>query len=109
RLARGRIEFRHPLVRSAIYGEAPAPARRAAHRALAAALPDRDLDRRAWHLAAAAAGTDAAAASALEQAGARARARSGYAVAAAAWERAARLSPAEEDRGRLLYAAAEAA
>jgi DNA-binding CsgD family transcriptional regulator len=105
----GRVEFRHPLARSAIYGEAPAEQRREVHRALAGALPDRDVDRRAWHLAVAAVGPDDAASAALEQAAARARERSAYAVAATAFERAARLAPADERRGRLLYAAADAA
>ena len=104
----GVVEFRHPLARSAIYAEAPHEARRQAHRALAAALPDRDVDRRAWHLAAAAVGVDAAAAAALEQAGARARDRSAYASAAAAFERAAWLSPDPARRARLLRVAAEA-
>jgi DNA-binding CsgD family transcriptional regulator len=107
-LAAGRVEFRHPLVRSAIYGEAEAGERRAAHRALADALPDRELDRRAWHLASAAIGPDAAASSALEQAGARARQRSAYSEAAAAFERAARLAPAPERQPALLHAAADA-
>ncbi|MGN6170134.1 MAG: AAA family ATPase, partial [Solirubrobacteraceae bacterium] len=43
----GSVEFRHPLARSAIYAEVPVDARRETHRALAAALPDRDIDRRA--------------------------------------------------------------
>ncbi len=107
KLGAGRLEFRHPLARSAIYARAPAAQRRAAHRALAAALPDRDVDRRAWHLAAAATGTDAAAATALAQAGARARARSAYATAATAFERAARLSAGVEPRAALLLDAAE--
>ena len=109
RLAEGRVEFRHPLARAAIYGEAPVDGRREAHRALAAALPDRELDRRAWHLALAAVGPEDTAASALEQAGARAHDRGAHAVAAAAFERAARLAPEDERRGRLLFAAADAA
>ncbi|MGZ6709413.1 MAG: helix-turn-helix transcriptional regulator [Solirubrobacteraceae bacterium] len=102
----GALEFRHPLARSAIYAEASAGERRDVHRALAAALPDRDADRRAWHLAAAAVGSDDAASAALEQAGARSRDRSAYATAAAAFERAGRLAAGPERRGRLLREAA---
>ena len=104
----GVVEFRHPLARSAIYADAPASERRAAHRALAAALPDRDVDRRAWHLAAAATGPDEPASSALEQAGIRGRDRSAYATAAAAFERAGRLAAGPERRARLLWQAADA-
>jgi DNA-binding NarL/FixJ family response regulator len=105
----GQVEFRHPLARSAIYADAPAGQRRDAHRALAAALPDRDVDRRAWHLAAAATGPDEPASAALEQAGVRSRDRSAYPTAAAAYERAARLADEPERRARLLLEAAEAA
>ena len=104
----GTVEFRHPLARLAIYTDAPADQRRAAHRALAAALPDRDVDRRAWHLAAAAAGTDESASAALEQAGARGRDRSAYAAAASAFERAGRLTADGGRRVRLLREAAAA-
>ncbi len=105
----GAVEFRHPLARSAIYADAPAEQRREAHRALAAVLPDRDIDRRAWHLAAAAIGVDESASSALEQAGTRGRARSAYATAAASFERAALLASDLERRARLLTQAAETA
>lgn len=103
----GRVEFRHPLARSAIYADASAEDRRAAHRALAEALPDRDVDRRAWHLAAAAIGTEESASAALEQAGARSRARSAYATASAAFERAARMTAERPRRARLLLEAAD--
>jgi DNA-binding CsgD family transcriptional regulator/RecA/RadA recombinase len=102
----GRVEFRHALARSALYGAAPADERRAAHRALADALPDHEADRRAWHLALATVGPDDAASSALEQAGGRARDRSAYAVATAAYQRAATLSP---EPARLLHSAADSA
>ena len=108
RLRAGSVEFRHPLARSAIYTDAPAAERRGAHRALADALPDRDLDLRAWHLAAAAVGTDDAASAALEQAGVRGRDRSAYATAAAAFEHAARLAGDGERRARLLQDSADA-
>jgi DNA-binding CsgD family transcriptional regulator len=104
-----RVEFRHPLARSASYADAPADRRRELHRALASALPDAEADRRAWHLALASFGPDDAASSALEQAGQRAYQRSAYEVSARAFERAARLAPEEARRGRLLYAAADAA
>ncbi len=105
----GEIEFTHPLARAAMYADAPAQERREAHAALAAALPDRDVDRRAWHLAEASVGPDNRASGALEQAGARALARSAYAVAGTAFERAAGLSPIDDARDRLLFAAADAA
>ena len=75
----------------------------------ALALPDRDVDQRAWHLAAAAVGVDEAASAALEQAATRARERSAYATAAAAFERAVRLAGDAERRAQLLLEAAEAA
>jgi DNA-binding CsgD family transcriptional regulator len=107
-LASGTVEFRHPLARSAVYASARVQARREVHRALADALPDRDVDRRAWHLANAASGLDDGAAAALTQAGERARGRSAYAPAAVAFERAARLVSGAAERGRLLRLAAEA-
>jgi DNA-binding CsgD family transcriptional regulator len=107
RIVSGRVEFRHALARAAIYGASPPEYRREAHRALARALPDRDVDRRAWHLGAAATGTDTTASAALEQAGVRARQRSAYAVSSAAFERAARLATDREGQARLLTAAAE--
>jgi DNA-binding CsgD family transcriptional regulator/tetratricopeptide (TPR) repeat protein len=104
-----RVEFRHPLARSAIYADTPADRRRALHRALASAFPDAEADRRAWHLALACLGPEDAASSALEQAGQRAQERSAYEVASRAFDRAALLSTAEPRQAALLFAAAYAA
>jgi DNA-binding CsgD family transcriptional regulator len=109
-LSEGRLSFRHPLVRSAIFHSAAPSERRAAHRALAEALSEQyDAERLAWHLAGAALGLDEEAAIALEAAARQAEERSSYAAAAAALERAASLTADEEARPRRLYAAAEAA
>jgi DNA-binding CsgD family transcriptional regulator/tetratricopeptide (TPR) repeat protein len=109
RIVDGRFEFRHPLVRSAVYHAARPSDRRAAHRALADACRDTGPEEWAWHLAVAALGPDENAAAALEQAAGTARQRSGYAAAATALERSARLTPERDDRLRRLAAAADAA
>jgi DNA-binding CsgD family transcriptional regulator len=108
-IAYGVLAWRHPLVRSAAYRAVSPDERRTIHAALARALPEAELDARAWHRAAAALGPDEDVAAALEQAGQRARARSAYAVAATAGERAAGLTPDDEPRTRRLLGAAEAA
>ncbi len=102
------LHFRHPLVRSVIYGTAPFTDRRAAHLALAGVLAD-DTHRRAWHLAAVSVEPDEAAAAGLEATADRARARAGFAASARALERAAELSPAPGEQARRLVLADEMA
>ncbi|MEU3570137.1 AAA family ATPase [Kitasatospora sp. NPDC036755] len=104
--AERRIAFRHPLLRSAILQRAPHHQKVAAHHAVARALPDGD--RRTWHLALAATAPDAGLADALERAAVRAERRGGHG-GAAAYERAARLTPDRDGATRRLVLAAEAA
>jgi DNA-binding CsgD family transcriptional regulator len=103
------VEFRHPLLRAAVYHGATPKARRAAHHALAVAFQQAgDADRAAWQLATATITADAEVAEALEQTGQRAQARGGYGAAAHALERAAQLSPDPPGRAHRLLGAAEA-
>jgi DNA-binding CsgD family transcriptional regulator len=104
-----RVEFAHPLVRSAAYSSATSDDRHRVHRALADATdPDRDPDRRAWHRARASPAQDEEVAAELERSAGRAQARGGVAAAAAFLERAAALSPDPANRARRSLAAAQA-
>ena len=104
----GRLQFRHPLVRSAVYQHATFASRQDVHRDLAEILGGtEDVDRRAWHLAAAAVEPDESVAAALEDSADRARRRSGTGAAADALERSAQLTSDRGERGRRLTAAAQ--
>lgn len=108
-IGEGRLEFGHPLMRSAVYHGSSAVERREAHRALAEALHGTNQEeRRAWHLAESTAEPSEQVAQALAQIAGDAIARGGHFTAADTFERAARLTPQPALAARRLVAAAHA-
>jgi len=101
----GKVFFRHPLTRSAVVELSTSDERRAAHRMLAAQLPNHP-ERRAWHLAEATVGADEGCAALLQEAAYRTLARGDAVGAVAALTRAAELSPPGSARGRRFAEAA---
>ncbi|MEU6572253.1 AAA family ATPase [Streptomyces sp. NPDC046805] len=85
------VRFAHPLISAALYAEAPAHERRAAHAALSTAASDPI--ERARHLALASTGTDPEVADRLAEAAAQARDRGAPSVAAQLGLLAARHTP----------------
>ncbi|MFG3074480.1 ATP-binding protein [Streptomyces sp. NPDC048225] len=103
------LRFAHPLISAALYAEAPAPERRAAHAALSTAASDPI--ERARHLALATTGTDPRVAARLAEAAALARDRGAPSVAASLGLLAARHTPPDGTPGpdeRRLTAAEDA-
>ena len=104
----GRVEFAHPLVRSAAYRSAAADDLLRVHRALAeATMAGTDPDRRAWHRARATRGPDEEVAAELERSAGRAQARGGVAAAAAFLQRSVECTVDPARRARRALTAAE--
>jgi DNA-binding CsgD family transcriptional regulator len=104
------VEFRHALIRSAVYRGAAEAERRRVHTAVADAIdPAQHPSRRAWHLAAAAVGPDESIAAELERSAERARSRGGWRAEVDLLSRAAELTPDRQRRSGRLLAAARAA
>ena len=107
---RGWLQFRHPLIRSAVYSGAPSTELRRVHQAFAEVTsPDKALDRYAWHRAAACLGPDETVAFELERAAVVARQRSGVTAEVTFLARAAELTPNRRDRSRRFLDGAETA
>lgn len=100
------LRFRHPVLRSLAYQDAPDRERRSVHAALAEAIGDTDPYRRAWHAGRAALEPDEAVAQLLQDAAADARIRRQFSSAAAAGAESARLSTGPDMRARRLVLAA---
>jgi DNA-binding CsgD family transcriptional regulator len=97
----GRVEFAHPLVRTAVYRAATTADRYRVHAALAGAIDaGADPDRRAWHRAHATVGLDEEVAAELERSAGRAQSRGGLTAAAAFLTRATELTPLPVTRVR---------
>ncbi|MGA5180895.1 AAA family ATPase [Streptomyces pseudogriseolus] len=106
-LTGGTYQFRHPLVRSAVYDNADSEARSRVHTQLAAVIDD--AARAVQHRAAAAVGWNEEVAAELEEVAAATGRRGARAEAAATWRQAAALTPVAADRARRTVMAAEAA
>ncbi len=103
------ITVQHPLLRSVALQRIERNALRRMHQALASHLDERDVERRAWHLAAASNSPDEFVAALVESVAGAALSRSDVSAAMAGFEQAAMLSPRRTDRGRRFFNAGAAA
>lgn len=106
-VADGILQVRHPLIRSVAYRSAPLSQRSAFHRALADVAFDPM--RAAWQRSAGSYGPDEAIAAELATVAQHAQRHGANSEAAAAWRRAAALSPAPQCRVRRLVSAIDPA
>jgi DNA-binding CsgD family transcriptional regulator len=103
----GRINFRRPFLAPIVYSSASPVRRRQIHGRLAEVVSDPE--QRAWHMALAVSGPDAAVAEGLATAGRAAQARSATRAAARLWELSARRTPHSDPAGRRRRTVAAAA
>lgn len=101
----GHLEFRHPLIRSAVFELSTLDERRHAHALLAEVFAD-DPHRRAWHLGQSASATDEGIAGLLEHVSGELLQAGHGDRATATMLRSAELSPRSEDRARRVARAA---